>query len=151
MLLRTLLSGMGLSIAIVAGACASNRTCYAGDFVACTCADGRAGYAACDADGEAYGACGSCGEVPGLTDTAASGGGGSGGGTSGGTGGSQNLTTSSGKLGFLETCTVDEDCESGICHVYTAKGPKCTLPCQTASDCPPPSPGCNNMGVCKAP
>jgi len=151
MLLRTLLSGMGLSLAILAGACAEKRACYSGDFEACTCADGRAGFAACDVEGDAYGACGSCGEVPGLTGSAASGGGGSGGGTSGGTGGSQNLTTSSSKLGFLETCTVDEDCESGICHVYTAKGPKCTLACQTASDCPPPSPGCNNMGVCKAP
>lgn len=151
---RTWIFGMGLALASVTGACASSRTCYSGDFEACTCADGRAGFAACDAGGEAYGACGSCGEVPGLAGSGASGGGGSGGGTSGGGGaggGTASLTTSTEKLGFLETCTMDEDCESGICHVYAAKGPKCTLTCQTAADCPPPSPGCNNMGVCKAP
>ena len=54
-------------------------------------------------------------------------------------------------LGFMETCVQDEDCESGLCHVYNAKGPKCTLACQVDADCPSPSPGCNNMGVCKAP
>lgn len=140
-------------ICAMALGCAEKRTCYAGDFEACTCDDGRAGYAACDAEKDVYGACGSCGAVPGLASGSGGSGSGSsasGGGGSGGAGGA-SVTTSSAKLGFMETCVNDEDCESGMCHVYNAKGPKCTLPCTSAADCPPPSPGCNNMGVCKAP
>lgn len=124
--------------------CSETRACYEGDFEACTCSDGREGFAACDVAKGTYGACGSCGDVPGLT-TSLGGGGSAGGGGAGG------AMTSSAKLGFLESCEKDEDCESGICHVYTAKGPRCTLACQTAADCPSPSPGCNNMGFCKVP
>ena len=140
-------------VAVVAIGCAERHACYAGDFEACTCDDGRRGYAACDVEKDVYGACGSCGEVPGLTSDgsgAASSGGGGAGGASGGSGGA-SATTSSAKLGFMETCAKDEDCESGLCHVFNAKGPKCTVLCTTDADCPPPSPGCNNMGVCKAP
>ncbi len=145
--LRVCAAGIGLLAAVLlAGACSEQPACYAGDFRACTCADGRRGFAACDAAADAYGACASCGLVPGATWTASSGGGAG----SGGAGGAGGATTTT-KLGFMETCAVDEDCESGICHVYTAKGPRCTLHCQTAADCPPPSVGCNNMGFCKAP
>lgn len=143
---RVVVAGIGLFAAVLlAGACSEQAACYAGDFRACTCDDGRRGFAACDAAADAYGACASCGLVPGATWTAAGGAGGGGG--AGGAGGATTTT----KLGFMETCALDEDCESGICHVYTAKGPRCTLHCQTAADCPPPSVGCNNMGFCKAP
>lgn len=131
------------ALASIASGCAEPRACYSGDLVACTCDDGRSGFAPCDVASDAFGACGSCGVVPGLVTSASGGGGASSGGGSGG-----GATT---KLGFLETCADDADCESGICHVFNAKGPKCTLACQSAADCPPPSPGCNNMGVCKAP
>jgi hypothetical protein len=67
-----------------------------------------------------------------------------------------------GSRAFLETCNEDLDCEpntasdAGVsCQVYTAKNAKlCTHSCTAATaaaDCPAPSPGCNNMGVCRAP
>jgi len=136
-----------LGALLLAGACSEPRTCYEGDFVACACDDGRSGFAACDAQSDAFGACGYCGTVPGaLTGSGATGGaGGSGGaGGGGGTGGTE-------LLGFMETCTTNAECESGLCHTYNAKGMKCTIPCQVDGDCPLPSPGCNMMGVCKAP
>ena len=48
-------------------------------------------------------------------------------------------------------CEKDEDCESGLCFPYVAKGPHCTITCTMDSDCPPPSNACSGMGVCKAP
>lgn len=131
-----------------------DRACYPSDWRACACADGAPGYAQCDAAGEAYGACDCSGMVPGLTTGPASssgvGGAGQGGGGAGGDGGA----TGSGGAplqGFLEDCALAEECESGICHNFPAKGPKCTLQCAGPADCPPPSTGCNMMGVCKAP
>lgn len=136
-----------VSVLGLAGGCAAPRVCYEGDFVACTCDDGRAGFAACDAERDAFGECGSCGLVPGATFGASTAGGaGAGGAGAGGSGGGGGAL-----LGFMETCAANEDCASGVCHTYNAKGPKCTIPCQVDGDCPLPSPGCNNMGVCKAP
>lgn len=126
-----------LAVLLAAG-CSPQRTCYEGDFVACTCDDGKPGYAACDVASDSFGACGHCGAVPSATTAACEGGAGGGGG-------------SDGLLGFMETCTEDQECETGLCHKYNAKGPKCTIPCQADGDCPCPSPGCNMMGVCKAP
>ncbi len=114
------------------------RTCYPGDYLACECDSGEPGYAQCDPSGSAYGACGFCGTTPGLASAAA---GGAGGG--GGAGGSL--------LGFLEPCEENEQCESALCHEYPAKGTFCTAACDSPEDCPPPSSGCNMMGVCKAP
>ena len=133
--------------ALVVGACEEKPVCYEGDQQACTCDDGQCGFAACDVGADAYGACGSCGQVPkpaGTTTVAceeipAAGGGG------GGAGGAPAL------LAFMETCSKDEECETGLCHTFNAKGPKCSMPCQSDGDCPSPSPGCNMMGVCKAP
>jgi hypothetical protein len=60
-----------------------------------------------------------------------------------------------GLVPFLGPCTMNSDCESMICGDYPAKGGmfctnKCTM-MTAAQDCPPPSPGCNNMGLCKVP
>src|SRR5690348_4639360 len=62
---------------------------------------------------------------------------------------------------FMETCNEAVDCavpagaDVVICQLYQAKNAKfCTKSCTAATaaaDCPSPSPGCNNMGVCKAP
>ncbi len=84
---RGLLSGVIglLAAALFGGACAEEKACFTGDFEACTCADGRPGFAACDAAKDAYGACGSCGMVPGATWTSTGGGGA--GGATGGAGG----------------------------------------------------------------
>jgi len=142
---------LAVSLALLAGgyfvgACTEGRTCYAGDFLACTCEGGDPGFAACDTATEDYGACAYCGSVP-SSAAATTGSGGSGAGGSGAVGG----TGGAALLGFMETCKNDADCESGNCHTYNAKGQKCTISCQTNSDCPLPSPGCNNMKVCKAP
>jgi hypothetical protein len=129
---------------LLVGACEEKPLCYEGDQQACTCDDGQCGFAACDVGANAYGACGSCGQVPAPADSDVScedlgtGGG-------GGEGGAPAL------LAFMETCSNDEECETGLCHTFNAKGPKCSMPCQSDGDCPDPSPGCNNMGVCKAP
>lgn len=114
------------------------RECYPGDFVACECDDGKDGYAQCDAEGTAYGACGYCGTTPGAPGS--EGGGGAGGGEGGGE-----------LLPFMSACEQDEQCSTGLCFNFAAKGPHCSHPCESAADCEPPSTGCNGMGVCKAP
>ena len=131
--------------ALLLGGCGEVPVCFEGDMQACTCDDGQCGFAACDVAANAYGACGSCGEVPAPADKSVSCEDVSGTGGGGGTGGAPPL------LGFLETCSKNEECETGYCHTFNAKGPKCSTPCQSDGDCPAPSPGCNNMGVCKAP
>jgi len=58
-------------------------------------------------------------------------------------------------LQFLDECEPANDtCDSTlglICFSFNNKGPRCTHDCTVASDCESPSPGCNGMGVCKAP
>lgn len=111
-------------------ACADDgRPCYPGDYRSCTCGGGALGYQQCDAAGQGYGACDCSGAVPGGS---CAGGGGA-------------------LLGFMAECADNAQCESGLCHTYNAKGSHCTIPCATDVECPPPSPGCNSMGVCKAP
>ena len=51
----------------------------------------------------------------------------------------------------MSECEEDAACETGLCYEFPAKGPHCTHGCETSQDCPPPSPGCNMMGLCKAP
>lgn len=53
-------------------------------------------------------------------------------------------------LGLLETCTPgrDDECLSGLCFNFNARGPKCTAPCTRDCECPAPSSGCSNRGVC---
>jgi len=52
---------------------------------------------------------------------------------------------------FMSECMDNTDCESNLCFHYNAKGPHCTHECTRDEDCEAPSPGCNNMGVCKVP
>lgn len=60
-----------------------------------------------------------------------------------------------GPLGFMEECDpADDQCDSSMelfCFGFNAKGPHCTHECTSPDQCGDPSPGCNNMGVCKAP
>ncbi|HZS42335.1 MAG TPA: hypothetical protein VFF06_36140 [Polyangia bacterium] len=58
-----------------------------------------------------------------------------------------------GKQPLYAACATNDQCQSGICNAYPAKGGSfcvnaCT-PTTQATDCPPPSPGCNHMGFCK--
>ena len=60
-----------------------------------------------------------------------------------------------GALQFMQACDPTNDmCDSAMnltCFSFNNKGPHCTHSCQGDSDCAAPSPGCNGMGVCKAP
>jgi len=62
-----------------------------------------------------------------------------------------------GSLQFMEMCELtDDQCDRSdrtdmVCFNFNNKGPHCTHPCSGDPDCDNPSPGCNNMGVCKAP
>lgn len=60
---------------------------------------------------------------------------------------------SSGDIAFMESCSPAADqCADGlVCFSYNMKGPHCTHACAEDTDCEAPSPGCNGMGVCKAP
>ncbi len=124
-------------IAVAGGTgCDDPPLCYDGEFEACFCAAER-GYRSCAAG--TFGECVCNGDTPGLPGGLAEGGGGAGG------AGGQAL------LPFLSPCDDDDQCESTLCHNFIAKGRKCSQPCDDADDCPAPSPGCNMMGVCKAP
>jgi hypothetical protein len=54
-------------------------------------------------------------------------------------------------LPFMSSCQTNDQCETGLCFSFNSKGPHCTHGCMMDEDCEDPSPGCNNMGVCKAP
>jgi hypothetical protein len=56
-----------------------------------------------------------------------------------------------GDLPFLAVCTSNEECATGLCFNFNARGLHCTHACESAAECEAPSPGCNNMNVCKAP
>jgi hypothetical protein len=56
-------------------------------------------------------------------------------------------------LPFMSECVLgmDDQCDTGLCFDFNTKGPHCTHECTVDTDCEDPSPGCNGMGVCKAP
>lgn len=47
-------------------------------------------------------------------------------------------------------CLNNGQCASSLCFLYRVKGQFCTQPCGCDADCPPPSPGCGGMHVCRA-
>jgi len=51
----------------------------------------------------------------------------------------------------MAECTGNDDCDSGLCFSFNTKGDFCTHACEGDEECADPSPGCNGMGVCKAP
>jgi hypothetical protein len=65
------------------------------------------------------------------------------------------IDASTAALPFLSPCDPENDlCDADngeFCFGFNAKGPHCTHQCDTPQECDAPSPGCNNMGVCKAP
>jgi len=128
-------------------ACVADRpTCYAGDYLGCTCAGTTHGYQVCNAAGDGYGACVCDGTTPGVDASAAP--------TPAVDAAPEASAEAGAKKGFLAPCTSAEECASGLCQLFPAKGSFCSNRCTapTASvDCPPPSTGCNAQGVCKAP
>ncbi len=144
------------SLVALAGACgegSGGAACLPGDVERCTCADGHDGFTVCDLKaGAFYGACNcaldaspylpEAGVDASVPD-----------GAEGGEGG--GMTCTGPVLPFMCACSTapgSPQCEPGTsCDAFPAKGPHCSKMCAVATDCPPPSPGCNNMGVCKAP
>ena len=116
-----------IAFAIAACAAEDRPTCYAGDYLGCTCANGAAGYQACSANQNGYDACVCDGKTPGSG------------------------TKPVGAKGYLEGCSADSDCASSICGIFPSKGNRCTTSCKVDSDCAVPSPGCNPQKICKAP
>jgi hypothetical protein len=115
--------------AVVLAACGDDApACYEGEYAACRCGAAE-GYQRCE--GESYGVCTCDGTTPGLVAT-------------GGHGGGDTLP-------YMSPCDDDAQCETGLCFPFNAKGPHCSMACGSPDDCPPPSTGCNNMGICKAP
>lgn len=149
---QTRLLALAALFALVAAACGDDAPpCELGDRRACSCADGRQGYAACTAAQSGFGACDCDSGTPSGSTTASVGAGGAGGAGGAAAGGASGAGGAAGLLPFMSPCDSDEQCETGLCYDFNAKGPHCTTPCTLDADCPPPSPGCNNMGVCKAP
>jgi hypothetical protein len=52
-------------------------------------------------------------------------------------------------LPFGSLCLSNAQCASDLCYDYVVKGQFCTLFCDASAQCPPPSLGCNGMGVCR--
>lgn len=56
-----------------------------------------------------------------------------------------------GTLELYSTCTESTECDSCLCYTYNQGAMICSKACELDTDCPAPSTGCNNMGVCKRP
>ncbi|HEY3821206.1 MAG TPA: hypothetical protein VGL81_28770 [Polyangiaceae bacterium] len=148
---RRALAGLsGLTAILLVVACSegtSSTACLPEDVERCACDDGREGFTVCAPDGGGgYGAC-NCDldaspylPEPEEASTDANEADGSGG---------------DGGLMFMSACTTTSGsppCPPGTtCDDFPAKGQFCSKKCTEATDCPPPSPGCNMNGVCKAP
>lgn len=129
-----------LALGLVAACEDAQPACFEGDYASCTCEAGGSGFRACLVSQDGYGACVCDGRVPGLDASLIVDAGDAGDGP-----------VDAGKLPFMSACQSDEQCNTGMCFTFNAKGPKCSKSCKTADECPPPSTGCNNQGVCKAP
>jgi hypothetical protein len=137
-------------VAVLASpACQQNgERCAPGDYVICSCPRPVKGFARCMPSGEDYSPCDCSGAAPGglgaldaapedsAADAAPDG---------------EPAVDAGSKLPFMSPCAKDEECETGLCFVFNAKGPRCSKTCQTDADCPAPSPGCNLQKICKSP
>ncbi len=140
---------VGSLLAIVA--CAENNgstPCLPEDVERCTCDDGSPGFTVCPADGGGdYGPC-ECDldASPYLPEAGVEASAEAGEAEEGGAGGGP---------GWMDPCSTAAGappCPTGdTCWDYPSKGPHCSKSCKEATDCPPPSPGCNPQGECKAP
>ncbi|MFO0676618.1 MAG: hypothetical protein U0169_08795 [Polyangiaceae bacterium] len=134
-----------LAAVVAISACSTDGTpCYPGDYIACDCGAGKSGLSQCVASGEGYGACDCSGRVPGVTVVAPAA-------TSDAGPTDDAGSDAGGLLPFMSPCETNEQCDTGLCFLFNAKGPHCSKACTNAAECPAPSTGCNNMGTCKAP
>lgn len=137
---------VGGLVALVAACGQGNggQACLPEDVERCTCADGRPGFFVCDPEGgTGYGAC-NCDldASPYLPEA-------------GEADASEGGASDGGGPGWMDPCSQDPaapQCPPGTsCLSYPSKGPHCSKQCAVATDCPPPSPGCNPQGQCKVP
>lgn len=56
-----------------------------------------------------------------------------------------------GTQSLYSACSAGSSCQSGLCYSYGQAGSLCSQYCRNDADCPAPSSGCNNRGVCKRP
>jgi hypothetical protein len=134
----SLLGTGALVVAAVSGGCREDRpACYAGDHQACTCVGGGSGYQGCLEEEERFGVCVCDGTTPGLDGSFEA--------------GATEAAAPDAKVPFLGVCVANEDCATGVCFTFNAKGTLCSHACKTEGDCEPPSTGCNLQGICKAP
>jgi hypothetical protein len=128
-----------LFLVLLLAACRTEvPACYEGDFAACTCASNAPGYRHCLVPEETYSACVCDGTTPGVDGSVLD-------------AGEEAEAAPPAKLPFMSKCTVNDECESGNCHVFAQEGSFCTHECKDTVDCPAPSSGCNQRGICKAP
>jgi len=151
---RRVLAGLAsLAVLLLVVACNEGNggaPCLPEDVERCTCDDGRDGFVVCPLDGGGgYGAC-NCDldgspYLPEAGEEA----------SSDAAGGDASDAGNDGGLSFMSTCSTaigSPPCPPGTsCDDFPAKGQFCSKPCTVAMDCPPPSTGCNMMGICKAP
>jgi hypothetical protein len=138
--------GLGAALVVACGEGNGATNCLPEDVARCTCSDGRDGFAVCDpVAGHGYTVC-NCelDASPYLPEAGVEAA------VEAGEGGEGD-----GGLMFMSACNTAPGspmCPPGTsCDDFPAKGPHCSKPCKEATDCPPPSPGCNMMGICKAP
>jgi hypothetical protein len=134
------LIALGVAVGIVVGCREQSPVCYEGELQACTCAGSKNGYQQCLQAEERYAACVCDGTTPGLDAS-----------VDASEAAADAASEASSKVAFMGVCAKDEDCETGQCHDFAAKGSFCSHACKAPTDCEPPSGGCNNQGVCKAP
>jgi hypothetical protein len=144
-----ILAAFAIAIVSSAAACLpTGRACLPGDYAPCTCANGAAGGALCDAIGSSFGSCDctilldaaidendAANDVDDDASSSDSGG----------------MCSGTSNLELTCPCSDDSDCASDFCFTYPSKGPHCSAHCTTDAQCPPPALGCNPQGVCKVP
>jgi hypothetical protein len=130
-------------VALALAACSTDtdraNACYPGDKRDCACPGGLVGWQKCGSDGRGYAAddgsgaaCDCSGSRPPIVELNCD-------------------PLPSGKVPFMCGCATNDDCETGLCNSFPAKGSKCSMTCSVPADCPAPSGDCNQKGVCKAP
>src|SRR5690349_316587 len=109
----------GLLLAALAlVACSQEGTpCYPGDYAICSCPSGVRGYMRCSSDGSGYGSCDCRGVSPVSPPAAAAP-------AASASDGGASL------LGLMDPCERDDQCATGLCFTFNAKGPKCSKPCE---------------------
>lgn len=141
-----ILALFAIAIASSVGACLpTGRACLPGDYAPCTCANGAAGGALCDAIGSSYGSCDCTILLDAAIESDAANDASDASNDSGG------ACSGTSNLELTCPCAGDSNCASDFCFTYPSKGPHCSAHCTTDAQCPPPALGCNPQGICKVP